>query len=37
MAQRLALLSDEEKAVIERALPIFDFLFGAPETTRRPE
>jgi DNA-binding MarR family transcriptional regulator len=34
MAQRLALLSDEEKAVIERALPIFDFLFGAPETTR---
>jgi DNA-binding MarR family transcriptional regulator len=34
MAQRLALLSDEEKATIERALPIFDFLFGAPETTR---
>ena len=34
MAQRLALLSDEEKAVIERALPIFDFLFGVPETTR---
>ena len=32
MASRLALLSDEEKAVLERALPIFDILFGSPET-----
>lgn len=32
MSQRLALLTDEEKAVLERALPIFDILFGAPET-----
>lgn len=33
MSQRLALLSDEEKAVLERALPIFDILFGAPDTS----
>lgn len=32
MASRLALLSDEEKAVIERSLPILDMLFGTPET-----
>jgi DNA-binding MarR family transcriptional regulator len=33
MSQRLALLSDEEKEVLERALPIFDILFGAPDTS----
>jgi len=33
MASRLILLSDEEKAVLERALPILDILFGAPDTS----
>ena len=33
MSQRLALLSDEEKEVLERALPIFDILFGTPDTS----
>jgi DNA-binding MarR family transcriptional regulator len=31
IAGRLALLSDEEKRIIEQALPVLDRLFGGPE------
>ena len=31
IAQRLALLSDEEKRIIEQALPVLDHLFSGPD------
>ena len=31
IAQRLALLSDEEKCIIEQALPVLDHLFSGPD------
>ena len=35
IAQRLALLSDEEKRIIEEALPVLDHLFSGPEDLAR--